>query len=87
MFLFFLSLRLITSLLFSETTTRHHVDVDGEYLALDILDTAGKVNIPDPFISPDYSQLSPCEHTAITETPVIRTAAKSQCKNKLQIFN
>ncbi|XP_068746890.1 ras-related and estrogen-regulated growth inhibitor-like isoform X2 [Montipora capricornis] len=25
-----------------ETTTRHHVDVDGEFVALDILDTAGK---------------------------------------------
>ena len=84
---FFLSLWLITSLLFSETTTRHHVDVDGEYLALDILDTAGKVNIPDPFMSPDYSQLSPCGHTAITNTPIIRTTAKSQCKNELQIFD
>ena len=31
--------------IFTETTTRHHLDVDGEYLALDILDTAGKVNI------------------------------------------
>ena len=29
----------------TETTTRHHIDVDGEYVALDILDTAGKVNI------------------------------------------
>ena len=84
---FFLSLWLITSLLFSETTTRHHVDVDGEYLALDILDTAGKVNTPDPFMSPDYSQLSPCGHTAITNTPIIRTTAKSQCKNELQIFD
>ena len=84
---FFLSLWLITSLLFSETTTRHHVDVDGEYLALDILDTAGKVNTPDPFMSPDYSQLSPCGHTAITNTPIIRTTAKSQCKNESQIFD
>ncbi|CAH3139855.1 unnamed protein product [Pocillopora meandrina] len=25
-----------------ETTNRHHIDVDGEYVALDILDTAGK---------------------------------------------
>jgi len=25
-----------------ETTTRHHIDIDGEYVALDILDTAGK---------------------------------------------
>lgn len=25
-----------------ETTTRHHVNIDGEYIALDILDTAGK---------------------------------------------
>ena len=28
----------------------------------------------------DYSQLSPCGHPAITDTPVIRTAAKSQAK-------
>lgn len=28
----------------TETTNRHHIDVDGEYVALDILDTAGKVN-------------------------------------------
>jgi len=29
----------------TETTNRHHIDVDGEYVALDILDTAGKVNM------------------------------------------
>ena len=29
-----------------------------------------------------YSQLSPCGHLAITDTPIIRTAAKSQAKIK-----
>ena len=28
----------------------------------------------------NYSQLSPCDHPAITDTPIIRTAAKSQEK-------
>ena len=28
----------------------------------------------------DYSQLSPCGHPSITETPIIRTTAKSQAK-------
>ena len=31
--------------IFTETTTRHHIEVDGEYVALDILDTAGKVKL------------------------------------------
>ena len=34
-----------------------------------------------------YSQLSPCGHLAITDTLIIRTAAKSPAKNKLQTFN
>ena len=46
----------------------------------------GKGKYPWSIHKPDYSQLSPCEHSAITDTLVIRTAAKSQCKNKLQIF-
>ena len=31
-------------------------------------------------INTSYSQLSPCGHLAITDTPLIRTAAKSPAK-------
>ena len=31
-------------------------------------------------IGDTYSQLSPCGHPAITDTPIIRTAAKSPAK-------
>ena len=34
-----------------------------------------------------YSQLSTYGHYAMTDTPIIRTAAKSQAKNKLQTFD
>ena len=34
-----------------------------------------------------YSQISPCRPIAITDTPIIRTAAESQKKNKLQTFD
>ena len=33
-----------------------------------------------------YSQLSPCGHPAITDTPIIQTAAKPG-KSKLQTFD
>ena len=31
-------------------------------------------------LATQYSQLPPCEHPAITDTPIIRTAAKSPAK-------
>ena len=30
---------------FTEFTYRHHVELDGQFLSLDVLDTAGKVRI------------------------------------------
>ena len=30
----------------TECTYRHHVELDGQFLSLDVLDTAGKVSIP-----------------------------------------
>ena len=36
-------------------------------------------------LSMQYSQLSPCGHLAITDTTIIRTAAKPQAK-KVQMF-
>ena len=34
-----------------------------------------------------YSQLSPCEHPAITDTPIIRTAAKSPVKRSYSLLS
>ena len=33
---------------------------------------------------PEYSQLSPCGHLAITDTPIIQIASKSLAKNRVR---
>lgn len=57
--------------LFTETTNRHHIDVDGEYVALDILDTAGKVNLPV-----NYTELH--ERIPRLQTPKARTRERER---------
>ena len=39
-----------------------------------------KTNLHVPIYRSDYGELSPCRHLALTDTPIIRTAAKSPTK-------
>ena len=43
-------------------------------------DVSEEINQKPLIIGFPYSQLSPCGHPAITDTPIIRTEAKSQAK-------
>ena len=47
---------------------------------LTVDDVSEEINQKPLIIGFPYSQLSPCGHLAITDTPIIRTEAKSQAK-------
>ena len=47
---------------------------------LTVDDVSEEINQKPLIIGFPYSQLSPCGHPAITDTPIIRTEAKSQAK-------
>ena len=49
-------------------------------LDLTVDDVSEEINQKPLIIGFPYSQLSPCGHLAITDTPIIRTEAKSQAK-------
>ena len=44
--------------LFTECTYRHHVELDGQFLSLDVLDTAGKVVTVSRFYDEDFFELN-----------------------------